>query len=81
MKLIRDYNWIDPEGLINKDLYDQATQINKGVRPETDDEMMRIINGSRGIDPAECARLERAAAAEARTGRGGPAGTRASGGD
>ena len=81
MKLIATHKWIDPEGLIKKDLYVQATQINEGNRPETDDEMMRIINESRKLDPEKCAAEERAAAAEARMGRGGPAGTGASGGD
>jgi S-phase kinase-associated protein 1 len=74
MKLIATHTWIDPEGLIKKDLYVQATQINGGVRPETDDEMMRIINQSRGLDPEKCAAEERAAAAEARMGRGGQPG-------
>ena len=78
MRLIREYTWIDPEGLIEEDLYVQATQINRGVRPETDDEMMRIINKSRKLDPEKCAAEERAAAAEERMGRGGPAGTGAS---
>ena len=76
MELIRENTWIDPEGLIKKDLYVQATQINGGNRPETDDEMMEIINVSRKLDPKECAAEQRAAAAEARMGRGGPAGTR-----
>lgn len=55
MELIRENTWIDPEGLIKKDLYVQATQINGGNRPETDDEMMEIINVSRKLDPKECA--------------------------
>jgi S-phase kinase-associated protein 1 len=54
MELIRENTWIDPEGLIKKDLYVQATQINEGNRPETDDEMMGIINVSRKLDPKEC---------------------------
>ena len=72
-ELIATHTWIDPEGLIKKDLYVQATQINGGVRPETDDEMMRIINQSRGLVPEKCAAEERADAAEARTGLGGMA--------
>lgn len=83
MELIRNNTWIEGgnKDIIKDDLYDQSTQINSGVRPKTDDEMMRIINVSRGLDPEKCAAEERAAAAEARMGRGGPAGTGTSRGD
>ena len=40
--------------------------------------MMGIINKSRTLDPEKCAAEERAAAAEARMGRGGTVGTGAS---
>jgi hypothetical protein len=63
MKLMRDNTWIDPEGLIKEDLYVQATQINSGVRPKTDDEMMGIINLSRGITPKMVADMQREEAA------------------
>ena len=54
MKLISENTWIDPEGLIKEHYYNHAQLISpNGMRPNNDDEMMRIINESRGITPED----------------------------